>query len=77
MTTIRHLLALAATVLLGVVLYYAWVGFKTDVLAYAGLARELRGTWLWDLRYIAIPLYVVVALGLAEKLSAVLQRRLN
>lgn len=75
MTALRHLLALAVTVLLGAVLYYAWVGFKTDLFGYAGLARELRGTWLWDLRYAAIPLYTVAALWLAEKLGAAIFRR--
>ncbi|NQW08979.1 MAG: hypothetical protein HQ481_03725 [Alphaproteobacteria bacterium] len=71
MPEMRHLLALAITVLLGAALYVAWAGVMTDQLTYTGLARELRGTWLWDLRYVAIPLYVVVALGLAEKLGSV------
>lgn len=71
MDALRHMFALAITVLLGVVLYYAWVGFKTDLIGYAGLARELRGTWLWDLRHAAIPLYAVAALWVAEKLGTV------
>lgn len=65
----RHLAALLATTVLGVVLWFAWEGFRIDGLRYGGLARELRGTWMWDLRYALVPAYAVAALWVAEKIA--------
>jgi|GEM_PF-857313 len=65
-----HLIRLAVTVVLGIALWQLWVGFKLDPIQFAGLERQLRGTWLWDLRYPAIPLYAVFTLWVAERLAA-------
>lgn len=62
-----HLIRLAVTVGLGVALWKLWVGFNLDPVTFAGLERQLRGTWLWDLRYPLVPAYAVLALWIAEK----------
>ncbi|MCR9071290.1 MAG: hypothetical protein NXI18_06180 [Alphaproteobacteria bacterium] len=70
-----HLIRLAVTVLVGVALWKLWVGFNVeildvDIVAFDGLRRQLRGTWLWDLRYPLIPVYAVLALWIAEQVAA-------
>ncbi len=70
-----HVIRLGVTVLLGFVLWQLWVGFKLDLVSYAGLERELRGTWLWDLRYSLIPVYAVLTLWVAERLAGLISSR--
>ncbi|MEQ8584600.1 MAG: hypothetical protein RLO01_05685 [Thalassobaculaceae bacterium] len=70
-----HLISLSMTVLVGVALWKLWVGFDVeildvDIVAFAGLQRQLGGTWLWDLRYPLIPVYAVLALWIAETVAA-------
>jgi hypothetical protein len=67
---VRHLIRLAVTVVLGVALWKLWVGFSLDPVKFAGLERQLRGTWLWDLRYPLVPLYAVLTLWIAERAAA-------
>lgn len=65
-----HMIRLAVTVLFGVALWQLWVGFTLGPIGFAGLAAQLGGTWLWDLRYPLIPAYAVFALWVAEKVAA-------
>jgi hypothetical protein len=74
--SIANLVRLAVTAALGFVLWELWYGFTIpDVIKFAGLERQLRdiridGFRFSDLRYPLIPVYVVFALWVAEKIAS-------
>ena len=70
----RHIVFLAATALVAVVMWYAWTGFRIDGLVHwKGLPSLLRGTWAFDLRYPLIPVYAVFGLWVVERLTGLIR----
>jgi len=71
----RHASYLIVTGLVGFAFYLLWDGVQFGPLDWRGLPSLLRGTWAWDLRTPLLPVYAVAALWVAERLAAVLSRR--
>ena len=69
----RHLTALAMTLICGAVAWFGWTGVELPIMGtWDGLPSLFSGTWAWDLRTAMIPAYAVAVLWIFERIGAAL-----